>query len=112
MGRVSNFLKFVTQFHVHGLLKSGGRLVLDVQSVFHQSLASCWVVPIRSEFALPKPAPSNRIYVPIRLNGRLYYADFAGLTAVRRVLLGVSLMDASGDRDAFVRAIDVMIGGF
>jgi|GEM_PF-2703751 len=87
-------------------------MVLDVQSVFHRALASCWVVPIRSEYELPRPSMGNRICVAIHIEGKLYYADFAGLASIQRVLVGASILDASADRDAFVRAIDVMIGGF
>ncbi|WP_186002417.1 CcdB family protein [Mycobacterium sp. KBS0706] len=99
------------RFDVHRVSRLGGRLVLNVQSEFHDHLATRVVVPLIPLSAY-QGGQQERLEPILSIDGQRYFLQTTHVGAVRASELGSPIASLADQHSAIVDALDFLFQGF
>ena len=99
------------RFDVHRVSRLGGTLVLNVQSEFHDHLATRVVVPLIPLTAYPG-GQQERLEPSFSIDGQRYLLQTTHIGAIRASELGRPIASLADQRSVIVDALDFLLQGF
>jgi toxin CcdB len=99
------------RFDVHRVSRLGGTLVLNVQSEFHDHLATRIVAPLIPVSTYPG-GQQERLEPILSVNGQRYFLQTTHMGAVRASELGDPIASLADQHSVIVDALDFLLQGF
>jgi len=100
----------MARFDVHEDALKDVDYLLDVQADFHNHLRTRIVIPLKTREQLGESI--SRLYVPISISTREYFAVTPFITVVPRGQLGIRVTNAAQQSSDITAAIDFLFQGF
>jgi toxin CcdB len=102
--------QFAVHRNQHAQTKARFPLLLDIQANFLEELATRVVIPLAPQAAW-KNQKMDKLTPVVQVDGKHYIVVTPQLSAIARKELGPAVADLSGDRFAFIGALDFLITG-
>jgi toxin CcdB len=99
----------LSQFSLHRL-RDRGELVCRIQTELGVETAYLLCAPVVQREAWGASIP--RLHVPVDIEGELHLILMSQMVALPTRSLGPAVGSAAGERDAIVRAVDLLVLGF
>jgi toxin CcdB len=99
----------LSQFSLHRL-RDRGELVCRIQTELGAETAYLLCAPVVRRDAWGIPIP--KLHVPVDIDGEPHLILMSQMVALPTRTLGPAVGSAAGDRDAIVRAVDLLVLGF